>query len=127
MDDDALLTLANDYFGFGNHPLADRWGGYAEGSRLGALRHAVRQFGDALRRPIDLAEERWQRAVAEQALALLVLGRVAQASGDADAWNLQAQAGALNDAALPEIEMSGPFARSALRAAGWSGHITLRG
>lgn len=125
--DDALIQAVNGYFSFGNHPLADRWMGYSEGARMGAIRHAVRQFSDALRHSPDLEQERWQRAIAEQALALLILGRVAQGPGESDAWVLQSQAGAVNDATLPEVEMAGPFALSALRAAGWSGHVTLRG
>lgn len=54
MDND-LFDFVQGYFAFGNHPQADRWAGYSEGARRGALAHARRQFD------------------AEQAFALLVL------------------------------------------------------
>lgn len=54
MEDD-IFDFARRYFAFGNHPQADRWTGYSEGARRGALAHARRQFD------------------AEQAFALLVL------------------------------------------------------
>lgn len=43
MEDD-LFDFARRYFAFGNHPQADRWAGYSEGARRGALAHARRQF-----------------------------------------------------------------------------------
>ena len=123
------MDFAEAYFAFGNHPQADRWAGWSEGARRGALAHARRQFRDAVRGAVDWGEDRWLRACAEQAFALLALGRVANnaaAGGERDAWELAQQAaGAEADA--PAVEMAGPFAAAALRAAGWGGHVAVRG
>ena len=73
MDND-LFDFAQRYFAFSSHPQADRWAGYSEGARRGALAHARRQFADALATPIDWAAERWRRAAAEQAFALSCFG-----------------------------------------------------
>lgn len=129
MEEQDLMDFAEAYFAFGNHPQADRWAGYSEGARRGALVHARRQFADAVRGEVDFAEERWRRACAEQALALLVIGRVANnaaAGGERDAWELAQQA-AGTEADAPAVEMAGPFAAAALRAAGWGGHVAVRG
>lgn len=130
MEDD-LFDFSRRYFAFGNHPQADRWAGYSEGARRGALAHAARQFADALGRAPDWTRENWRRAAAEQALALLILGRVANArasgGGEHDAWELAAQAAGDTGQDAPPVEMAGPFAKEALRAAGWGGHVALRG
>ena len=130
MDND-LFEFAQGYFAFGNHPQADRWAGYSEGARRGALAHARQQFDDALATPIDWAAERWRRAAAEQAFALLVLGGVANAravgGGEHDALTIAAQAAGDTGQETPPVEMAGPFAKAALRAAGWGGHVALRG
>ncbi len=44
MEDD-LFDFARRYFAFGNHPQADRWAGYSDGARRGALAHAAREGG----------------------------------------------------------------------------------
>jgi hypothetical protein len=126
VDNDTLYIIAERYFAFGAHHLADRWGGYSEGARRGALNSATRQFSRALSKAVDLDQTKWQEAVCEQAIALLVYGRVARNAGEADAYSLQAQSES-NTADTPDIPMMGGFSVEALRACGWTGNIAMRG
>jgi hypothetical protein len=127
MQIDQIYDGAQAYFAYGAHPLADRWAGYSEGARRGALTYAVKQFSRALTYAVPLDRENWREAVYEQAIALLVTNRVARTPGEGDAWTLQAQAEASTAAGVPDIEMVGPFSAEALRAAGWNGHAIMRG
>ena len=127
MDNDTLYTIAQGYFAFGAHHLADRWGGYSEGARRGALNTAVRQFSRALSKDVDLTQRKWQDAICEQAIALLVYGRVARAAGETDAYSLQAQSEGSAAMDTPDIPMMGGFSVEALRACGWTGNIAMRG
>lgn len=128
MENNPFYEHAQEYFAFGRHHLADRWGGYSEGARAGAVYQARRQFERALRREIKIEETQWADAIAEQALALLVNSGIAVQRGEGDAFTLQAQANAtVGDGLSPAIEMAGEFSREALRAAGWNGVSILRG
>lgn len=126
--DNQFIEHANGYFAFGSHHLADRWAGYSEGARAGAVCQAHRQFERALGRAIAADEARWTDAIAEQALALLVNSGVATQKGEGDTLTLQAQAQSnVGDGFSPAIEMAGGFSREALRVAGWNGVSILRG
>ena len=80
----------------------------------------------AQRKTVDLDQAKWQEAICEQAIALLVYGRVARNAGEADAYSLQAQTES-NTADTPDIPMMGGFSVEALRACGWTGNIAMRG
>lgn len=121
------LKIANDYFAFGSHPLADRWCGYSEGARLGALNYAQKQFSRALSAPMDVTQTRWQEAVCEQAIYLLRDARIAQHTGEGDTYTLQAQAEASNAPDAPDMPSVCGISVEALRAIGWSGTIAFRG
>lgn len=121
------LSIADEYFAFGAHPLADRWRGYSEGARLGALNYAQKQFSRALSAPMDVTQTRWQEAVCEQAIFLLRDTRVAQQKGERDVYTLQAQAEASNAPDAPDMPSVGGISVEALRAVGWGGTIAFRG
>lgn len=128
MDNDTLYTIAQGYFAFGAHHLADRWVGYSEGARRGALNTAVRQFSRALSKDVNLTQRKWQDAICEQALALLVYGRVAMnARSEGDVYTLAQQAEGSAAIDTPDIPMMGGFSVEALRACGWTGNIAMRG
>lgn len=52
---DHIYEGAQAYFAYGAHPLADRWSGYSEGARKGALSYAAKQFSRALGYAVDLS------------------------------------------------------------------------
>lgn len=119
--------IASEYFAFGRHHLADRWRGYSEGARLGALNYAQKQFTRAAVGKVDFTQQKWQEAVCEQALFLLRDGRVAQQRGEKDAYTLQAQADASSAADGVELPSVGGISVEALRAIGWTGTVAFRG
>lgn len=52
---DHIYESAQAYFAYGAHHLADRWAGYSEGARKGALSYAAKQFSRALGYAVDLS------------------------------------------------------------------------
>lgn len=52
---DHIYEGAQAYFAYGAHPLADRWAGYSEGAKKGALSYAAKQFSRALGYAVDLS------------------------------------------------------------------------